>query len=477
MTAAHYDLVVIGSGPAGQKGAVAAAKRGRRVAIVDRRAMAGGSSLHRGTIPSKTLREAIIYLTGIRQRSFYGVDYRERDHIDMRDLTARVRPVLERETAVVRAQLERNGIALIDGLARFIDPCRLEVETENGTKQLSAEHILIACGTRPANSPGVPIDGRRVFDSDQILQLERIPRELVIVGAGVIGLEYASMMAALGIRVTLVEQRKTVLDFVDQEILGALMYHLRSMGVTFRLGEEVVAVECSDSTPVTTRLASGKVIRSDALLHAVGRRGNADSLSIEAAGLVTDSRGRIAVNECFQTAVSHIYAAGDVVGFPALAATSMEQGRLACEHFMGGASRFSPELMPYGIYTIPEISMVGRTEEELTAAAIPYEIGVSRFRELAKGQMVGDEIGMLKLLFDPVSLRLLGVHVIGESAAEIAHVGQAVLSLGGTMEYFRDTVFNYPTFAEAYKVAALNGLNRVGSGFGVPERSVKLAAD
>jgi len=463
VAAAHYDLVVIGSGPAGQKGAVAAAKRGRRVAMIDRRSMAGGSSLHRGTIPSKTLREAIIYLTGIRQRAFYGVDYRERSHIDVRDLTARVGTVLERETAVVRAQLARNGIILIDGLARFLDARNLEVETENGMRQMSADHILIACGTRPANSDTVPIDGRRVFDSDQVLQLERIPRDLVIVGGGVIGLEYASMMAALGIRVTLVELKKSVLDFVDQEILGALMYHLRSSGVTFRLGEEVVAVECTDGTPVTTRLASGKVIRSDALLYAVGRRGNADSLCLEAAGLAADSRGRIEVNACFQTAVPHIYAAGDVVGFPALAATSMEQGRLACEHFMGGASRFSPELMPYGIYTIPEISMVGRTEEDLTASAIPYEVGVSRFRELAKGQMVGEEIGMLKLLFDPASLRLLGVHVIGESAAEIAHVGQAVLTLGGTLEYFRDTVFNYPTFAEAYKVAALNGLNKVSA--------------
>ena len=461
MTTAQYDVVVIGSGPAGQKGAVAAAKRGRRVAVIDRRAMVGGSSLHRGTIPSKTLREAIIYLTGMRQRAFYGIDYREREHIDVRDLTARVRPVLERETAVVRAQLERNGICLIDGYATFVDSHCIAVHGDAGVSHVRANHILIACGTRPAENERIPVDGRRILDSDQILELERIPRELVIVGGGVIGLEYASMIAALGGRVTLVEQRKSVLDFVDQEILGALTYHLRSLGVTLRLGEAVVGVELDGANGVRTHLASGKVIRSDSLLYAVGRRGNTDGLGLEAAGLAADSRGRITVNEHFQTDVPHIYAAGDIIGFPALAATSMEQGRMACEHMLGEARVRPTDALPYGIYTIPEISMVGRTEEELTAAAVPYEVGVARFRELAKGQMVGDEIGMLKLLFDPRTLKLLGVHVIGESATEIVHVGQAVLALGGTLEYFRDAVLNYPTFAEAYKVAALNGLNRL----------------
>jgi NAD(P) transhydrogenase len=457
----HYDLLVIGSGPAGQKGAINAAKQRRKVAVVDSRQMIGGCSLHLGTIPSKTLREAILYFSGVRQRAFYGMDYTLKDNISAADLAYRVRAVLDREGEVVRAQLKRNGVTTLSGLARFIDPHTIEVEGDDGATRSTADYILIACGTRPAQPPNVPADGKQVFTSDQLLELTQIPRDLIVVGGGIIGLEYAAMFTALNTRVTLIEQRRTLLDFADQEIVGALLYHLRSQGLTLRLGETVVSVTLDVQGRVEAQLESGKSVRGDGLLYAVGRQGNADRLALENAGLTADGRGRIAVNENFQTAVPHIYAAGDVVGFPALAATSMEQGRIATSHMFFVPGRMARETMPYGIYTIPEISMVGRSEEELTAAKVRYEVGVAKFRELARGQMIGDQIGVLKLLFDPVTLKVLGVHVIGEGATELIHIGQAVLSLGGTIDYFRDAVFNYPTLAEAYKVAALNGLNKL----------------
>jgi len=460
MSSPHYDLAVIGSGPAGQKGAIAAAKMRKRVAVVDRRDMIGGCSLHLGTIPSKTMREAILYLSGVRQRSFYGGDYRVKDDISARDLGHRVDIVLEREINVVKAQLKRNSVTTINGMARFVDPHTIEIEGTDGPSVVTADTILIACGTRPAESPTVITDGKRVFNSDQLLHLPLIPRELIVVGGGVIGLEYAAMMTALNTRVTLIDQRPTLLDFADHEIIESLCHHLRETGVTFRLGEQVTSVSVAGER-VIAHLDSGKTVKGDALLYAVGRQANSDLLGLEAAGVAVDPRGRIRVNENFQTEVPHIYAAGDVIGFPALAATSMEQGRLAITHMLGLPVRTAPHLLPYGIYTIPEISMVGHTERELTAGKVPYEVGISRFGELARAQMIGDERGMLKLLFDPSTLRLLGVHVMGENATEIIHIGQAVLSMGGTIEYFRDTVFNFPTLAEAYKVAALNGLNKV----------------
>jgi NAD(P) transhydrogenase len=460
MPATHYDLVVIGSGPAGQKGAIAAAKVRKQVAVVDRRAMIGGCSLHLGTIPSKTMREAILYLSGVRQRAFYGMDYTVKENISAEDLKFRVHAVLERETEVVRAQLKRNGVTSIDGMARFVDPHTVEVEGASETQRVTADDVLIACGTRPAESPMVPVDGKRIFTSDQLLELDEIPRELIVVGGGVIGLEYAAMFTALNTRVTLIEQRPALLEFVDQEIIEALIFHLREQGVTFRLGETVTTVQTTNGR-VEARLESGKSVRGDSLLYAVGRQGNSDLLCLQNAGLSADARGRIPVNEHFQTAVPHIYAAGDVIGFPALAATSMEQGRLATSHMLGKPGTMHPDQMPYGIYAIPEISMVGRTEQTLTAGKVRYEVGISKFRELAKGQMMGAQIGLLKIIFDPDTLKLLGVHCIGEGATEIIHIGQAVLALGGTLEYFRDAVFNYPTLAEAYKVAALNGLNKL----------------
>ena len=458
----EYHLVVIGSGPAGQKGAISAAKQGKRVAVIDRKRMIGGVSVHTGTIPSKTLREAVLYLSGFRQRTFYGRGYVLKDRIAMSDLVFRAQAVMTREIEVIKAQLRRNNVTTLEGEARFLDPHTLEVKGEEGSQLVRGQFVLIACGTRPAHSDDIPIDGQRIFDSDQVHCLGEVPRELVIVGAGIIGLEYASMFATLGVKVTLLDLRPALLDFVDREIIESLAFQLRQLGTVFRLGEKVVAVAFDpEQGRVNARLESGKKVHGQALLYTVGRQANSDQLNLEAAGLKAEGRGRLAVNEHFQTAVPHIDAAGDVIGFPALASTSMEQGRLASGHMFGKPGKMPANLIPYGIYTIPEISMVGLTEEQLTKQKIPYETGLARYAELAKAQMLGDEQGLLKLLFDPDSLKLLGVHIIGDRAAEIVHIGQAVLTMGGTIEYFRDSVFNYPTLAEAFKVAALDGLNKL----------------
>lgn len=461
MSSVSYDLVVIGSGPAGQKGAIAAAKLGKRVAIVERRQAVGGVCLHTGTIPSKTLREAILHFSGLRHRAFYGRDYALKDDVSIGDLIFRVRTVMARELEVIRAQLKRNGVVTVSGEAKFADPHTVQVETREDPILLEADHVLVACGTRPAHHPAIPLDGIRVLDSDQLIEVERLPHELIVVGAGVIGLEYASMLTALNIKVTVIEQRPTILDFVDRELIEALGYFMRQRGAIFRLGEKVVSVDTDERNRIVAHLESGKRVHGDALLYTVGRQANADLLDLPAAGLEADDRGRLVVNEHFQTAVPHIYAAGDVIGFPALASTSMEQGRLASCHMFGAFCERRRDSLPYGIYTIPEISMVGKTEEQLTAEKIPFEVGQARYSELAKGQMLGTDTGLLKILFHLETRKLLGVHVIGDSASELVHIGQAVLSLGGTIDYFRDTTFNYPTLAEAYKVAGLDGLNKL----------------
>jgi NAD(P) transhydrogenase len=408
------------------------------------------------------LREAVLYLSGFRQRTFYGRGYVLKDRIAMSDLIFRAQAVMAREIEVIKAQLRRNYVMTLEGEAHFIDPHTIEIKNDDGSQLVRGQHILIACGTRPAHSNEIPIDGKRIFDSDQVHEIEEVPRELVVVGAGIIGLEYASMFATLGVKVTLLDQRPILLDFVDREIVESLCFQLRQLGTVFRLGEKVVSVGFDpERDRVFAKLESGKNVHGQGLLYTVGRQANSDVMAIEAAGLKPDGRGKINVNEHFQTEVPHIYAAGDVIGFPALASTSMEQGRLASCHMFGKPGKMPPNLIPYGIYTIPEISMVGHTEEQLTRERTPYEIGLAHYAELAKGQMLGDEQGLLKLVFDPDSLKLLGVHIIGDRAAEIVHIGQAVLTTGGTIEYFRDTVFNYPTLAEAYKVAALDGLNKL----------------
>jgi NAD(P) transhydrogenase len=458
----NFDLIVIGSGPAGQKGAICAAKMRKRVAIIDRRVMMGGVCVHTGTIPSKSVREAIFQLTGIAVRTFYGSSYRGGGDVSVQDLSFRVNSIVSRETEVVRAQLRRNGITVLQGDARFADPHTIEVDGEGEKTTIHGDHILIACGTRPARNPEIPFDGKRILDADEFTAISTLPREVIVVGTGVVGLEYGSFMAALGAEVTLIDQRPTILDFVDREIVEALSYHLRQMGTTFRLGEKVTRVAVDDKRDrVFAELESGKKVYGDVLLYAVGRQANGDTLCLEAAGLEPDPRGKVKVNHSYQTAVDHIYAAGDVIGFPALASTSMEQGRLASCHMFGAPCEKMSALFPFGIYTIPEISMVGRTEEELTAAKVPYEVGISKYAELAKSMMLGDETGMLKMLFDRNTRKLLGVHIIGQRSTEIVHIGQAVLSYGGSIEYFRDAVFNYPTLAEAYKVAALDGLNKL----------------
>jgi NAD(P) transhydrogenase len=462
MSESEYDLVLIGSGPAGQKGAIAAAKARKRVAIIDRAGMIGGVSVHTGTIPSKTIREAIFQLAGFAVKALYGDGIRSDGGASVQDVSSRVSTIVERETEVVRAQLARNGIAIYQGDALFLDTHIVEIQDNGEKTTVNAEKFLVTCGTRPAHNPEIPFDNRRIVDTDHLADLGGLPKEIIVVGAGVVGLEYTSFMSALGADVTLIDQRSTILEFVDRQIVETLSYHLRQLGVTFRLGEKVTHVGIDPMRDrVVAELQSGKKIQGDALVYAVGRQANGDQLNLEAAGLAVDSRGKLKVNQFFQTDVPHIYGAGDVIGFPALASTSMEQGRLAACHMFGIPFEHTPNLFPYGIYTIPEISMIGETEETLTASGVPYEVGIAKYSELAKSIMLGDEVGMLKLLFHPETHRLLGVHALGQRATEIIHIGQAVLFYGGSVEYFRDVVFNYPTLAEAYKVAALDGLNKL----------------
>src|SRR5207245_2230785 len=428
MNVSEYDLVVIGSGPAGQKGAIAAAKARKRVAIIDRAVMIGGVSVHTGTIPSKTVRESIFQLTGFAVKALYGNGRRNRGDISVQDVSSRVNAIVARETEVIRAQLKRNGIAIHQGSAHVLDHHTVEVQGDGEGTTVKAGKILIACGTRPAHSPEIPFDNHRIVDTDHLGDLGGLPKEIIVVGAGVVGLEYASFMTALGAEVTLIDQRPIVLDFVDRQIVEALSYHLRQQGVTFRLAEKVTRVGIDPVRErVVAELESGKKVQGDALVYAVGRQANGDQLHLEAAGLSADSRGKVKVNEFFQTDVPHIYAAGDVIGFPALASTSMEQGRLAASHMKVLPFEHMPDLFPYGIYTIPEISMVGQTEETLTANKVPYEVGIASYSELAKSMMLGDEVGMLKLLFHRETRVLLGVHALGQRATEIIHIGKAVL--------------------------------------------------
>jgi NAD(P) transhydrogenase len=458
----EYDLVVIGSGPGGQKAAIAAAKLGKSVAVIERSRMLGGVCVNTGTIPSKTLREAVVYLTGMNQRELYGASYRVKEKITPGDLLARTQHVINKEIDVVRSQLMRNRIELYVGHGRFVDEHTILVEDPSRAERITVggRNIVIATGTKPARPPGVEFDEERVLDSDGILDLKFIPSSMVVVGAGVIGIEYASMFAALGTKVTVVEKRESMLEFCDPEVVEALRFHLRDLAVTFRFGEEVTAVDVGSSGTVTT-LASGKQIPGETVMYSAGRQGQTDHLDLANAGLEADSRGRIFVDDEFRTKVDHIYAVGDVIGFPALAATSMDQGRLATYHAFGEPAKGMTELQPIGIYSIPEVSYVGATEVQLTKDAIPYEVGVSRYRELARGQIAGDSYGMLKLLVSTENLRLLGVHIFGTNATEMVHIGQAVMGCGGTVEYLVDAVFNYPTFSEAYKVAALDVMNKL----------------
>ena len=455
-----YDLLVIGCGPGGQRAAIAAAKLGRSAAVIERRDVVGGVCVNTGTIPSKSLREAVLYLTGLSQRDLYGQSYRVKQDITMEDLSRRSHHVVAREIEVVRDQLARNRVALVQGSAQFVDANTVAVHSARGEQRLSAQKVIVASGTHPARPASVAFDDQHIFDSDGILGLHEIPRSMVIVGAGVIGIEYASIFAALGTKVTVIEQRDRMLDFCDEEIVEALQFHLRGLAVTFRFREVVEAVEPHEGGTISL-LASGKVVAADVVMYSAGRQGATEGLGLETVGITPDKRGRVTVDEFFRTSAGHIYAVGDVIGFPALASTSMEQGRLAALHALGEPTGAIDKTMPIGIYTIPEISYVGRTEAQLTEASVPYEVGISRYRELARGQICGDSYGMLKLLVSPVDRKLLGAHLFGTGATEIVHIGQAVMGCGGTVDYLLEAVFNYPTLAEAYKVAALDVNNKL----------------
>ncbi|MGH7214887.1 MAG: Si-specific NAD(P)(+) transhydrogenase [Tepidisphaeraceae bacterium] len=463
MSQPRYDLIVIGSGPAGQKAALGAAKLGKRVALIDRTTSVGGVCIHTGTIPSKAIREAVLHFTALNERAVYGNSYAVKQNVTMDDLLGRARHVVRTEVDVIRNQMHRNGVTVLFGTASFVDPHTVRVECEQDITQVTAHNVLVAVGTEPARPASVPFTPGRVIDSNELLRLTTLPRSMIIVGGGVIGTEYACMLAAVGVRVTLVESRPRLLEFVDDELGENLQFRMRDLGVRLRLNESV-AQTALVGDHVEATLASNKKLVAETLLYAIGRQGATDKLNLAAAELSADERGRLKVNEYFQTSVPHIYAAGDVIGFPALAATSMEQGRLAaCYMFRQLVEPVSP-LFPFGIYTLPEISMVGQTEQALTKAAVPYEVGIARYREIARGQLIADPHGLLKLLFHPESHRLLGVHAIGTGATELIHIGQAVMTAGMPIDYFVESVFNYPTLAECYKVAALDGINRVRAG-------------
>jgi NAD(P) transhydrogenase len=457
----ELDLLVIGSGPSGQKAAIQAAKLGKRVAVAERRERLGGVSIHTGTIPSKTLREAV--LEQIAQRPLDVLDptrVEESEQRTLEQLMDRTARVVAAETAVVREQFRRNRVGLLAGQARFEDANKVRIEGLD--EPIRARRIVIASGTRPARPASVEFDDRTVIDSDGLLKLEHhVPRTMTVVGAGVIGVEYASMFGALGTKVTVVDKRDRVLPWLDGEIGEAFQYILRRANVTFRMRESVAAVELdSDARGPKVRLESGKELISETVLYATGRQGDVEALNLDKAGLEADPRGRIPVDDKHQTAVPHIFAVGDVAG-GGLAATAMEQGRIACLHAFGEPIETLPELVPTGVYAIPEIAMVGQTEEQLTDDAVPYVTGIARWRELARGLMTGDEDGLLKLLVSPTERCLLGVHVIGTGATDLVHIGQAVMGGTSTIDFLVTAVFNYPTFAESYKVAALDASNRI----------------
>lgn len=458
----RYDLLVIGTGPAGQKAAVQAAKLGKKVGIVERKEVVGGVCINTGTIPSKSLREAVLYLSGFRQRSIYGADYRLKAAITIEDLAFRTNHVIKNEIGIVENQMARNRVDMIYGTASFVDSHRLRVtQVEGGSVEYEADFIVIAVGSEPAKPAEVPFDHESIIDTDELLTLKHIPESIVIVGGGVIGTEYASMLAALGVPVTLIDKRPRLLEFVDAEIINALQQQMKEIGVTLYHSEEVVSIRKQQDGLVHVQLRRAGPIAASTLMYAIGRVGATQDLNLGVVGITPDARGRLSVNEHFQTAIPHIYAVGDVIGFPALASTSMQQGRHASCHAFGAPDGTDTELLPYGIYSIPEISMVGRNEEDLAKADVPYAVGIARYREIARGQIIGDETGLLKLLFHRQTRQLLGVHAIGEGSTELIHIGQAVMAYRGQINYFIDTVFNYPTLAECYKVAALDGINRL----------------
>ncbi|CAN7572965.1 Si-specific NAD(P)(+) transhydrogenase [Rhizobium sp. LjRoot98] len=460
----QYDLVVVGSGPAGRRAAIQAAKLGKKVLVIEQGKRVGGVSVHTGTIPSKTLRETALNLTGWRERGFYGRAYRVKEEISAEDLRRRLLITLDHEVEVLEHQFARNRVQHMRGKASFVDSQTMQIVKEDGeTIQVSATSILLAVGTKPFRPDYIPFDGKTVLDSDELLEIEDLPRSMAVIGAGVIGIEYATIFSALDTQVTLIDPKATMLDFIDKEIVEDFTYQLRDRNMKLHLGQKAEKVERLPDGKCSIKLDSGRIIICEMVLFAAGRMGATDSLNLEAAGLQADSRGRLSVNpETFQTSVPNIYAAGDVVGFPSLASTSMEQGRIAARVAVGAIAKEPPKFFPYGIYAVPEISTCGLTEEEVKERGIPYECGIARFRETSRGHIMGLDSGLLKLIFSLKTRRLLGVHIVGEGATELVHIGQAVLNLKGTVEYFVENTFNYPTLAEAYKIAGLDAGNRMG---------------
>lgn len=457
-----YDIIVIGSGPAGKTAAIQAAKLGRKVAVIDGMPQVGGVCVHTGTIPSKTMRETVLNLSGWRERGFYGRSYRVKQNITATDLMRRLSMTLKREVDILEDQLLRNNVEIICGQGSFISEKVLEVTTKSGEKyKLTAKKIIITVGTRTYRPDYVPFNGTTVIDSDEVTQLRTLPRSLTVIGAGVIGVEYATIMQTLDINVTLLEPRETMLDFIDKEILMHFMHDIVDAGVRLQFGQKVAKIEVRKNGSCVVRLESGRSIASDMVLFAAGRVGAIDNLGLDKLGIESDHRGRLSVNEYFQTTVPHVYAAGDVIGFPSLASTSLEQGRSAVLHALDEPVYKTPEFFPYGVYSVPEMSTVGMSEEEVVARKIPYEVGITPLRETSRGKVMGLQSGTLKMIFSMKTRRLLGVHIVGEGATELIHIGQAVLTLKGTLDYFLENAFNYPTLAEAYKVAALYAHNRM----------------
>lgn len=459
-----YDLICIGSGPAGQRCAIQAAKLGKKVAVIEKQRCVGGVCLETGTIPSKTFREAVNAYLARQDRRSNGLGFASGARADINQLLSRVNTVIQRESEVQQDQLQRNDVDIIQGKARFKDPHHVLVSTDNGKRTVSAQHFLIAVGTEAAVPPDIAPDNEIVILADGITDMSQLPRTMSVVGAGVVGIEYASMFAALGVQVTVIDKRSRPLGFLDHEIVDELIYQMRHTRVTFRLGEEVTGLEVIEQQSRKKgliRLESGKHIIADLILYSAGRMGAVEQLGIQAAGLSADVRGRLSVDDHYRTEVKHIYAAGDIIGFPSLAATSATQGRLAACHMFGVKSKPMGKNFPFGIYAIPEMSMVGDTEEELTKNKVPYETGIARYREIARGQILGDNTGLLKIIVHRETEKILGVHAIGTGVTELIHVGQAVMQLNGRLDYFMETVFNYPTLAECYKVAALNVYNKL----------------
>jgi NAD(P) transhydrogenase len=458
----EYDLIVIGSGPAGEKAAIEASKLHKSTVIIERRSVLGGVCIHTGTIPSKTLRETVMFISGLRQRSVYGLMGGIKADLTVRELMYRKGQVIQQELDVIQQNMARYRIEVVQGLGHLVNAHTVKVTQSGGAElTLKGKVIIISTGTRSYHPDNIVFDDKYIYDAETILDLDIIPKTLTIVGGGVIGCEYASIFSHLGIRVTIVDHRKKLLSFLDNEIADALTYLMRKYGVTLILGDAVEEVNLQDNHVVTVT-RSGRKVKSDRMLYVAGRCGNTENLGLDKLGIETDSRGIIKVDDNYRTKVPNIYAVGDVIGFPSLASVSMDQGRIAAIHaFKKNDISCLNTLLPFGIYTIPEVSIVGETEESLAAAGIEYEIGVARYYETARGQIINDHDGLLKIIFNPKTKRIQGVHIIGERATELIHIGQTVITLGGTLDYFIDTVFNYPTLAEAYKVAALDGLTRL----------------